>query len=215
MRLPSAEAYGPASHRLGAWAADLRNTGLLGRMQLDTYYPENGRYGFDGAMAAAEKAFAADSAVALAQRRMASQAAISLDAITVAGLVDLTVSFAGSPARGMRWLIDQLPRESVHIERALHDTATRLADSRDDWAVLRAAAGGESVLEAWHGRRRALTGYRERLATQRDPLSILPSLLHLHHIRTLGIDPERERIGRRLARAAALRWTATTTRSAR
>src|SRR5207244_965359 len=136
LRLPSAEAYGPASQRLGAWAADLRNTGLLGRMQLDTYYPENGRYGFDGAMAAAEKAFAADSAVALAQRRMASQAAISLDAITVAGLVDLTVSFAGSPARGMRWLLDQLPRESVPIGRrlaraaALRWTATTTRSAR-------------------------------------------------------------------------------------
>jgi thiopeptide-type bacteriocin biosynthesis protein len=215
LHLPSADAYGPASHRLGAWAADLRNIGLLGRMQLDTYYPETGRYGFDEAMAAAEAAFAADSAVALAQKRMAVQAALPLDAITVAGLVDLTVSFAGTPTRGMRWLIDQLPRESAQVERALHDTTTRLADPRDDWAVLRAALGGESVLQVWHGRSRALTGYRERLATQRDPLSVLPSLLHMHHIRMLGIDPERERIGRRLARAAALRWTATTTRSPR
>jgi hypothetical protein len=38
-----------------------------------------------------------------------------------------------------------------------------------------------------------------------------PSLLHMHHVRMLGIDPDRERTGRRLARAAALRWTATTT----
>ena len=61
-----------------------------------------------------------------------------------------------------------------------------------------------------HVRKTGLAGYRERLAAQRDPFSVLPSLLHMHHIRMLGIDPERERIGRRLARAAALRWNATT-----
>ncbi len=210
LHLPNAEGYGPAAHRLGAWAADLRRAGILGRLQLDTYYPETGRYGFEAAMTAAERAFAADSTVALAQLQMATQAAVPLEAITVAGLVDLTISFAGNPATGMRWLIDRLPRESAPVERALYDTATRLAVPHDGWAGLRATAGGESVLHAWQRRHAALTGYREQISTQRDALSVLPSLLHMHHVRMLGIDPERERVGRRLARACALRWEATT-----
>lgn len=211
--LPHADAYGPAARRAGTWAASLRNLGLVSRMQLDTYYPETGRYGTGPAMTAAEETFAADSATALTQLQMAAQAGTSLDAITVAGLVDLAVSFTGSTDQGMRWLIDQLPREPSQLDRALHDTATRLADPHGDWAALRATAGGETVLRAWHGRRAALAAYREQLALQRDPLSALPSLLHMHHVRMLGIDPDRERTGRRLARAAALRWTATTTRA--
>ncbi len=158
LHLPSAEAYGPALHRLGAWAAGLRRIGLLGRLSLDTYYPETGRYGFGEAMAAAEGVFAADSAVTMVQRRAAAEAALPLDSVTVAGLVDLTISFAGSSAGGMRWLIDHMPHEPARVDRALHHTATRLADPSDDWAALRAMAGGESVLRAWHGRRSALAG---------------------------------------------------------
>jgi thiopeptide-type bacteriocin biosynthesis protein len=210
VRLPSGDDYGPATQRLGAWTTRLRQHGLLGRMLLDTYYPETGRYGFDAAMAAAEQVFAADSAAALAQRQMAAHDAIAPEAITVASLVDLTVAFVGDIPTGMRWLIDQLLREPAPVDHALHATATRLADPRDDWAALRAADGGEGVIAVWQLRRAALADYRRLLASQRDPLSVLPSLLHMHHTRVFGIDPDRERIGRRLARASAKRWIATT-----
>jgi thiopeptide-type bacteriocin biosynthesis protein len=111
----------------------------------------------------------------------------------------------------MRWLIDHLLREPAQVDHARHVTATRLADPRDDWAALRATDGGEGVIAAWQRRRTALADYRQVLAGQRDPLSVLPSLLHMHHTRMFGVDPERERIGRRLARAAAQRWIATAT----
>jgi thiopeptide-type bacteriocin biosynthesis protein len=210
IRLPSDDDYGPATQRLGAWAVRLRQHGLLGRIQMDTYYPETGRYGFDEAMAAAERVFAADSGAALAQRQMAAHAAIAPEAVTAASLVDLTIAFAGDAATGARWLIDQLLHELAPVDHALHATATRLADPRDGWAALRATDGSHGVIAVWQRRRVALADYRQLVASQRDPLSVLPSLLHMHHIRMFGIDPERERVGRRLARAAAQRWLATT-----
>jgi lantibiotic biosynthesis protein len=215
LRLHSADAYGPAAHRVGEWAAKLRRDGLIGRMQLDTYYPETGRYGSGDAMACAESAFAADSAAAVAELQVADQAAVPQDAVTVAGLVDLAVSFAGNLDAGMSWLISNLSHEPGPVNREAQAAATRLADPADDWATMRATPGGDVVLTRWRERRAALAAYREQLAEQCDPLAVLPSLLHLHHVRTLGIDPGRERLGRSLARASALRWCATTGRSSR
>jgi thiopeptide-type bacteriocin biosynthesis protein len=214
IRLPSGDDYGPATRRLGTWAARLRHRGLLGRMLLDTYYPETGRYGFGEAMVAAERVFATDSAAALAQRQMATHAAIAPDAIAAASVVDLAIAFVGDAIMGMRWLVDQVSREPTPMDRALYVAATRLADPSDDWAALRATDGGEDVIAVWQRRRAALAHYRHCLASQRDPMSVLSSLLHMHHTRMFGIDPERERIGRRLARAAAQRWTITTTGTA-
>ncbi|MGH3930563.1 MAG: thiopeptide-type bacteriocin biosynthesis protein, partial [Pseudonocardiaceae bacterium] len=69
IRLRSADAFGQAAQRVGAWAAGLRRRGLIGQVQLDTYYPETGRFGAGAAMAAAEWVFATDSAAAIAQLR--------------------------------------------------------------------------------------------------------------------------------------------------
>jgi thiopeptide-type bacteriocin biosynthesis protein len=146
VRLSSGDDYGTATQRLGAWAERLREQGLLVRMTLDTYYAETGRYGFDGAMAAAERVFATDSAVALAQREMAARAAIAPEAITVASIVDLTIEFAAGPPTGMRWLVEQFSRERALVDRALHATVVRLADPRDDWAALRAVPAGEGLI---------------------------------------------------------------------
>lgn len=71
-----------------------------------------------------------------------------------------------------------------------------------------AQPGGTSLVLAWERRRSALAAYRNQLGRQRDPRPVLRSLLHMHHVRTLGVTPERERVTHRLARAAALRWAA-------
>lgn len=63
-------------------------------------------------------------------------------------------------------------------------------------------------MAAWRTRAVALAAYREDLAVQREPLTVLRSLLHLHHIRAVGVDPALERVTGRLARACALRHTA-------
>lgn len=208
IRLPNAAAYAAAATRIGAWAIQLRRRRLLGRMQLDTYFPETGRYGHGEAMAAAESVFAADSTAAIAEITAATTGTIPLDALITASLVDLTLAFTGDAYAGMRWLLTQLPNQTAPAGRAVRAAATALADPSEDWAALRAADHDGSLIEAFQQRRIALAAYRRKLAPQRDPLSVLPSLLHLHSIRVHGIDPDRERLSRRLARATALRWSA-------
>jgi thiopeptide-type bacteriocin biosynthesis protein len=178
-------------------------------MQLDTYHPETGRYGHGEAMAAAERTFIADSIAALAQRQTAAHSGIAAEAIATASLVDLTIGYLGGIDTGMRWLVDQLPHAPAPVDRTLHAATMRLADPRDDWAALRDTPGGKAIVAAWRHRRAALADYRRLLAAQRDPTPVLGSLLHMHHVRMFGIDPDRERILGRLVRAAAQRWIAT------
>lgn len=208
LRLSTSEMYGLAAARLTEWAAVLRDQGLVPHLELATYHPETGRYGHGAAMAAAHEVFAADSAAALAQISLATRTGTPLEAVTAAGLVDLAASYAGTPTAGMRWLIEHSPQQHGPLDRTLRETTLRLADPGDNWATLRAQPGGEDVLAVWQARRAVLTAYRDHLAQQQDPLPVLRSLLHLHHARTLGVDPDRERVTNRLARAVALRQTA-------
>ncbi|MGH3865774.1 MAG: lantibiotic dehydratase [Pseudonocardiaceae bacterium] len=208
LRLPAPELYGAAAARVGEWAADLRDRGLVPQLNLGTYHPETGRYGHGAAMAAAEEAFAADSAAALAQIEVAARTGTPPEALTAVGLLDLAASYTSTPRQGLCWLMDHLPQERGKLDRSVRDAALLLADPRDGWAALRATPGGEKVALAWERRRTALVAYRNRLGKQRDPRPVLRSLLHLHHVRTIGVDPERERVSNRLARAAALRWIA-------
>ncbi|MGH3684737.1 MAG: hypothetical protein ACRDRE_21545 [Pseudonocardiaceae bacterium] len=57
-------------------------------------------------------------------------------------------------------------------------------------------------------RRKEVASYVAHLATRNelDPGSVLKSLLHIHHIRTVGIDERCEHVCYRLARSAALAW---------
>lgn len=207
LHLPDgAGAYGAAARHVSEWAHHARRLGLLSHLVLDTYQPETGRYGHGLAMAAAEQVFAADSRVALAHRHTTAQGALDADALAAAGLVNLAVAFTGDVAAGLGWLIEHLPHQPVHSARPVYAAAIRLADPHGDWAALYAAAG-RTLVPAYRSRQYALTAYRQALTEQRDPSTVLPSLLHMHHVRTFGIDPARERLGLHLARAAALRWT--------
>lgn len=208
LQLPSPDSFGEAAARVGDWAAGLRDCGLVPHLQLATYHPEAGRYGHAGAMAAAEKAFAADSAAALAQIRLAVRTGLPPEAVTAASLVDLAIAYGETPAEGLHWLIDHLPQERGKLDQKLRDAALRLADPRDEWAALRGEPGGQDVTLAWQRRRAVLVAYRTQLARQGNPYTVLRSLLHLHHVRAVGVAPDRERVGHRLARAAALRQTA-------
>ncbi|WP_202874223.1 lantibiotic dehydratase [Kribbella albertanoniae] len=206
---PGPGQHSQAAARLNGWANRLRASGLVPHIDLTTYHPETGRYGFGAAMAAAEAVFAADSIAAVAQIHTSIRSNVERQALTVAGLVDLTISFDGSMAGGMRRLIDELPHEHVTLDQRLRDTAMSLADPSDDWAALRSIPGGERVLDTWRQRRAALTEYRHQLTAAKDAPPVLRSLLHMHHVRTLGVDPKQETIGRRLTRSVALRWAAT------
>lgn len=139
---------------------------------------------------------------------MAVRAEVHPQALAAASLVDLAVSFAGSAQAGLGWLARELPQDHGRLEPALRDQALELADPHGTGTTLRSLPGGGDVVAAWQARAVALPAYREDLAGQRDPLTVLRSLLHLHHIRAVGVDPALERVTGRLARACALRHTA-------
>ncbi|MFG2059390.1 lantibiotic dehydratase [Micromonospora sp. NPDC048930] len=194
---------------VGEWAQDLRRAGLIARVQVDTDYPETARFGGPTASTATGDVFAADSAAALAQlaadgdRRPASD----VRAVTAASLLDITTALIGDTALGMQWLIDHARPHRPAPPRDVYDHAVRLANP--DRSGLAELPGGEEVRAAWDRRRRALTTYRDTLRTVAvTPAAVLPDLLHLHHTRMIGPDPDSERTCLHLARAAALSWTA-------
>ncbi|MCO6004751.1 lantibiotic dehydratase [Actinoallomurus purpureus] len=213
IHLPIAAAFGDAASRVGAWAADLRQLGLIGDLTLNTDHPEVGRYGMGPALAAAETVFAADSTAALTQMAARPNSGVHPVAITAASLVDMASAMNGGVANGMRWLIDhpQLGQPSVPGNRAIYAQAVTLADPSQDHAALHAIPGGPQIAAMWQERRTALAAYAESLHDPGQAVTVssaLGSLLHLHVVRAHGIDPQLERWCHRLARAAALAWTA-------
>jgi thiopeptide-type bacteriocin biosynthesis protein len=179
-------------------------------VQIDTYYPETGRFGEGLAMAAAEAVFAADSAAAIAHLRAAGRGDGPHEhAVIAASMVDLAISMRGDIDAGMLWLIDHLRAPTIPAPaRRIHQQAIQLANPNDGWSALRAIPGGEDIVASWTRRRDALATYRTALAAAGEiaPDSVLSDLLHLHHARMAGIAPDNERLCRRLARAAALSW---------
>ncbi|MGH3833643.1 MAG: hypothetical protein ACRDRS_24940, partial [Pseudonocardiaceae bacterium] len=77
---------------------------------------------------------------------------------------------------------------------------------KDDFAALHTALGSAPAAAAWRQRAEALTAYRAAMTEEpgADPDAILTTLLHLHALRALGPDGERERTSLHLVRAAAL-----------
>ena len=155
-------------------------------------------------MDAAHRVFAADSAAALAQIRFAGHAdAFTAQALAAASAIDLVQHLAPSEARGADWLVRELPQSTGRLDPRLRDQVLELTapGGRDTLSVL---PGGQAITLAWQARAAALDAYRLRLAGA-DPLRAARSLLHLHHVRALGVDPTAEALTLRLARTAALR----------
>ncbi|MEU5537322.1 helix-turn-helix domain-containing protein [Streptomyces sp. NPDC020362] len=76
-------------------------------------------------------------------------------------------------------------------------------------ASLRELPRGAHTAGVWAMRRKLLGEYRQALEEAGTaPADVLPSLLHMHHNRAAGIDPDAEATCRRLARTAAVSWTA-------
>lgn len=208
LRLPGPSTYGPVAERLSEWAKALRGEHLLSHFALVTYEPQAGRFGEGTALERAYDVFTADSEAALAQINLAVRAGAHAQAVAAASFVDLVVNFVGSAQAGSDWLIHQLRREHGPLDPALRERSLALADPDGTLTTLRSLPGGDDVVAAWQHRAAALGAYREALAEQRDPLTALPTLLHLHHIRSVGVDPVLERVTGRLARACALRHNA-------
>ncbi|NJC73028.1 lantibiotic dehydratase [Planosporangium thailandense] len=203
IHIPSGTPAGALTVAVGEWTHRLRRDGVAGRLVFDTYYPEVGRYGNGHAMRAAETVFAADSHAVVAGLR--HRLTVDPTALAALGLVDLVCGFLGNRADGMRWLTSPADPVAPPADRAVAEQAITLV--RDD--VLPNVPGWPSeVVEAWQTRAAALAAYRRQLPADADIDAVLESLLHMHHNRALGIDPEREATCRRLARHAALAWQA-------
>jgi thiopeptide-type bacteriocin biosynthesis protein len=190
---------------VGTWAQQLRRDGMAARVAFDTYYPESGRYGHGPAMDAALDVFVADSRVVTAALRRLPATNVHPIALTAANLVHIASGFLGDTATAWRWLIHRAVPTGPAPDRAVFDEAMRLAHQ----GHLHELPGWTSDLDhAWHARATALATYRQRLPTEADADDVLESLLHMHHNRALGIDPDSERTCRRLVRQAALSWQA-------
>lgn len=204
LRLHARECYGTVAALLAAWATKLAEHGLAGQLDLCTHQPQHGRYGHS-TTETVEDVFAADSAAALAEIRMATRAGIPRAAITATSLTDVAACLAPSPPHGWQWLVDQLPQDKGKLDRSWRAATMWLMDAGSDHASLRTLPGGDSVAAAWDRRRSALVAYRIQLEHERDPATVLRSLLHDHHVRALDVDTELEWVVNRLARVAALR----------
>src|SRR5262249_4575777 len=146
------------------------------------------RYGHGPALAAAEEVFAADTAAAIAQINAAQASGIPAQAWAAASMAHLAASFAPDPPTGYRALLDCLRREHGPLDRTLRDHTLNLADPQGDYRAVRGLVGGEQVAAAWIRRHAALAAYHDALTAQRDPATVLRTLLHEHHIRAGGVD---------------------------
>ncbi|MEU9120573.1 lantibiotic dehydratase [Streptomyces sp. NPDC048506] len=202
LNLATSDDYGPAAALLHDWAAALHHQRLAARLELTTYLPQAGCYGHGSALDAAHDVFAADSAACAAQLRAAPDGPAS-QALTAASMYDLAVQFLGDPSQADAWLTRTLPHEHGPLDRDL--TREAIALSTPDRTHLLSLPAGRDIADAWQDRAAALHTYRNELASQRDPHTVLRSLLHHHCNRALPIDSDHERSTGRLARACALR----------
>ena len=208
VRLDDPAAYGTVAARLGEFAAGLHARGLPAQLVLAPYYPHLARYGHGPAMNAAEHVFACDTAAAISQLRLAQRAGLPAQALAAASMAQLAAAFAPTAEDGYRALLACLPHVTQPADRPLTDLARRLADPTDGYRNLRTHQGGDTVVAAWHARQLGLRIYHDTLVLQRDPVGVLRTLLHEHHVRAVGVDPEFERTTHHAARAAALRCLA-------
>ncbi|MEU8238515.1 lantibiotic dehydratase [Actinoplanes missouriensis] len=205
LRLREPDGYAAVAAKLSDFAANLHEQGLPGELTLTTYYEHPARYGHGLAAETAEHVFATDTLAVTAQLRMAEQSGIAVDALTAASMAQLAAGFGPNPATGYERLQRLIDRHHEPVDRQLSDIARTLADPSDNYLQLRSQPGGDEVVMAWTTRDEALRRYHDLLLPQRDPAGVLRTLLHEHHIRALGVDPDRERRTGHLARAAAMR----------
>ncbi|MGH3624451.1 MAG: lantibiotic dehydratase, partial [Sciscionella sp.] len=196
--------YATCTNAVGEWTQRMRQAGMVGRLVIDTYRPEIGRYGPGEAMNAAEDVFIADSHVVAAALRDLPTAAAHPTALAVANMVGIVCGFVGDLAETMDSLATRPVPATPATDRAVTDQAIRLAT---DVGALRESPDWTAAVDyAWQARADALAAYRKQLPPDADLDRVLESLLHMHHNRAIGIDPDSERTCRRLARQAALTW---------
>ncbi|WP_433177338.1 lantibiotic dehydratase [Actinoallomurus sp. CA-150999] len=198
--------HGTAFTQVGTWAERLRDWGLISDLTFATHVPETARYGDGPAQEAIEALFAADSAAVLAQlTTLRADRTLPSLALTAAGHVDLIAAMTGGTTAGMRWLIDH-PRSGPATSpgRDVVRRATQLSEAN----AVAALPAGDRIIQAWAARRAAAGAYRRHLETGLlEAAPVIWSLLHMNHIRSIGIDPDSEHTCQRIARAVVLACT--------
>jgi thiopeptide-type bacteriocin biosynthesis protein len=187
----------------GQWAHQLRQMGLVGHVVVDTYYPEVGRYGVGPVMRAAEEVFAADSRLVTAilrHRETIGIPPVAMAAISMAAIVE---GFLGDIGDAMDWLAAQEPITGPTIDRDIARQVLDLARPGTGWTL---PPWSVDITATWAARNDALAAYTCRIPDDVARSHVLESLLHMHHNRAIGIDPDSERDSRRLARQAAVAW---------
>ncbi|GAA2268938.1 lantibiotic dehydratase [Streptomyces atrovirens] len=196
--------YGIGAEHARAWADSLHGLGLASGLLLAPHQPQTGRFGHGAAVAAAYRVFAADSAAALAQIQLTERTdAFAPQALAAAGALHLVTHLAASVTDAEEWLVRNLPRGKGRLDRVLRNQVLELA-APGGVSALTPLPGGSQVADAWQARTSALSTYRNTLAGERDPLAVARTLLHQHHVRTLGVSPSAEVTTLRLVRTVAL-----------
>jgi hypothetical protein len=95
--------YAAYTNVLGEWTQRMRQAGMTGRLVLDSYYPEVGRYGHGAALAAAEDVFAADSRLVAAVLRNLPAMKADRTALTAANMVGIVEGFLGGSSDAADW----------------------------------------------------------------------------------------------------------------
>ncbi|MFW5421056.1 lantibiotic dehydratase [Nocardiopsis sp. CNT-189] len=198
LRLSDPAAWTEAARHLADWAHRLQEDHLLGGIDFTSRTEHTGRFGHGPAMRAAHGVFAADSAAAITQIRTAQGGSSQGRALAAAGMVAIAEALAPTPEQGRRWLTEDFSDLRAPVARTEREHARHLLAPGSAARDTRSGLG-----RAWEQRREALARYREHLSAQRDPRTVLRSLLHQHHRRALGPDPDRERSLLRLARDCA------------
>lgn len=207
IRLPHPTDAAEAMRLLGLWAAHLTDAGVVSDFALVPYRPHVGLWGTGDALTAGENAMSADTAV-VANRHAQLRGPTPQPVLTAANVIAIAAGFHQDVSEGMRWLAaEPKPTTAASLPRPLLQQARTLAAPDDNWAGLRGAPGGTTLVDGcWAQRHAALATYREalRASPHTDPDAVLRALLTAH-LRRVGEAPEGT--GWRLARAIALAGT--------
>lgn len=207
------QATGAALATIADWARGLRTDGLTGRLQIDTDYPETGRFGGDAAIDAADNYFCADSTAVTAQLALLNgPAPMDPLALTAASMAHLILS-SGFPnaAAAMRWITRHTSTTQTPPDRATYRQTLALTATAPTLVMPPASPTAEpqpapELNAAWKRRGIQLRAFLKASTAPHDDL--LLDVLHLHHVRAIGPDRNSERTCLHLTRATALSWLA-------
>lgn len=181
---------------LGEWADGVCDAGLASRLALDGYRPEAERYGGPAALSAAEEVFAADSTAVLDQLRLAATGGLEVPGPVLAAVNYIAILRGLAGSSWPDWLLAATRNGTRRpVPRDQRATACALVDVDGDWATLRGRPVGAEVLAGWQSRDAALARYAATLRSLTGDggwQQVAGALLHMHHNRLVGIDPDGE-----------------------